>query len=183
MPHKAKPRHIVVVAGTRPEAIKQAPVVLALRAQPKRFHTTLLSTGQHRDMLGAALAAFNLRPDHDMAVMSEGQTLSDLTARIVQQASQELVRLKPDRILVQGDTTTAFATALAAFYLKIPVGHVEAGLRTYDVENPYPEEINRKLIGTLADLHFAPTRRAVDALHAEGVNESQTGKSFSDKNG
>lgn len=167
------PRHIVVVAGTRPEAIKQAPVVRDLRARPEAFRTTLLSTGQHRDMLAPALAAFDLLPDHDMAVMTEGQTLPSLTARIVEQASGVLQELAPDRILVQGDTTTAFATALAAFYLKIPVGHVEAGLRTHDMTNPYPEEMNRKLIGTLADLHFTPTGRASDALRAEGIPEAQ----------
>lgn len=166
-------RHIVVVAGTRPEAIKQAPVVHALRERPEQFRTTLLSTGQHRDMLAPVLSTFDLVPDHDMAVMTEGQTLSSLTARIIEQASGVLQKLAPDRILVQGDTSTAFATALAAFYLKIPVGHVEAGLRTYNITNPYPEEMNRKLISGLADLHFTPTARASDALRAEGIPKEQ----------
>jgi UDP-N-acetylglucosamine 2-epimerase (non-hydrolysing) len=108
-----------------------------------------------------------------LGVMTEGQTRPSLTARIIEETSAILVKLAPDRILVQGDTTTAFATALAAFYLKIPVGHVEAGLRTHDVTNPYPEEMNRKLIGSLADLHFAPTQRAADALRAEGIPQAQ----------
>jgi UDP-N-acetylglucosamine 2-epimerase (non-hydrolysing) len=158
-------RNIIVVVGTRPEAIKQAPVVRALRAQPEQFRTGILSTGQHRDMLGPALAAFGLTADYDLGVMTEGQTLPSLTARIIEETSAILVKLAPDRILVQGDTTTAFATALAAFYLKIPVGH--------DVTNPYPEEMNRKLIGSLADLHFAPTQRAADALRAEGIPQAQ----------
>lgn len=183
MTQTKKLRHIVVVAGTRPEAIKQAPVVLALRAQPKLFRSTILSTGQHRDMLAPALAAFGLTPDHDMNVMTTEQTLPSLTARIIKKANCVLKELAPDRVLVQGDTTTAFATALAAFYLKIPVGHVEAGLRTHDINNPYPEEMNRKLIGAIADLHFTPTARASEALRAEGIPEGriyQTGNTIVD---
>ena len=159
---------VAVVFGTRPEAIKMAPVVRALRADP-RLRTVVCVTGQHRQMLDQILATFGITPDADLDVMEPGQTLAGLTARAVTRLDAVLADRRPDLLLVQGDTTTAFAAALTAFYHKVPVGHVEAGLRTGDLYSPWPEEANRQLVTRLAALHFPPTAAARDNLLREGV--------------
>ncbi|MGP9813743.1 non-hydrolyzing UDP-N-acetylglucosamine 2-epimerase [Rhodopseudomonas sp. NSM] len=161
---------IMVVFGTRPECIKLAPVIAELRCRPAQFDTFVCVSGQHREMLQQTLDAFGLVPDQDLAVMRPDQDLTELAAVLITRLADTMRTVKPDLVLVQGDTTTAFAGALAAFYQRIPVGHVEAGLRSYRRYNPFPEEGNRKLIGALADLHFAPTRRAADALLREGID-------------
>lgn len=160
-------KKVLLVFGTRPEAIKMAPLALTLARPP--FRVRLVSTGQHREMLDAVLRVFRLRPHHDLALMKPDQTLADLTGRCVERLDPVLVRERPDIVLVQGDTTTAFAAALAAFYRRIPVGHVEAGLRTYDKYAPFPEEINRRLISAVADIHFAPTESGRRNLLREAV--------------
>lgn len=160
----------MIVMGTRPEAIKLAPVIQALRSRPADFEVFVCSTGQHREMLDQTLAAFDLTPDADLSVMRHDQTLPELTALLITQVTQKISEVKPDWVIVQGDTSTAFASALAAYYQRVPVAHVEAGLRSHDRHNPFPEEINRQLIGALADLHFAPTSRAADALRREGID-------------
>lgn len=162
-------RHkIAAVFGTRPEVIKLFPVIRRLEALPV-CEALVLATGQQRDLQTQVVAALGLRVDEDLDVMEEDQSLSSLTARLVRSLTPALERRKPDLVLVQGDTTTALAGALSALYAKIPVGHVEAGLRTGCKYAPFPEEMNRKLIGSLADLHFVPTPRARDNLLAEGV--------------
>ncbi|WP_366555794.1 non-hydrolyzing UDP-N-acetylglucosamine 2-epimerase [Aquibaculum sediminis] len=158
--------------GTRPEGVKMAPVVKALR-QSGDFRCTLVSTGQHREMLQRALQDFGLEADVDLAVMQPNQTLASLSSRLFAVIDNTLEELKPDWVLVQGDTTTVQVAALSAFYRRIPVGHVEAGLRSHDMLAPFPEELNRRIAGLVADLHFAPTRGAVDNLAAEGVAEAQ----------
>lgn len=167
------PRKVLVVFGTRPECIKLAPVVTELRRRPAQFETFVCVTGQHREMLQQTLTAFDLVPDEDLAAMRPNQDLSELAALLITGLAGTIRTFKPDLVLVQGDTTTAFAGALAAFYQRVPVGHVEAGLRSYRRYNPFPEEGNRKLIGALADLHFAPTQRAADALLREGIDPAQ----------
>lgn len=162
-----KPR-IVCIVGTRPEAIKVAPVVVELRRYSDQVETILLSTGQHREMLAQALAAFDLEPDVDLAIMQHGQTLAQVTARAMAGIDDKLAELKPDWLVAQGDTTTTFVAALAAFYRQIPFAHVEAGLRTATVHNPFPEEFNRRAAGLVADLHLAPTRWACENLLKEG---------------
>lgn len=162
-------KSILVVMGTRPEAIKLAPVVLALKRQPQAFRVTVCVTAQHRQMLDQVLRLFHIEPDLDLNLMEANQTLPSLTARAMLSVSQAIKECQPDTVMVQGDTTTAMVTALAAFYQRVPVGHVEAGLRTGNPQSPFPEEINRRLIGVLGDMHFAPTTRAADALRAEGV--------------
>lgn len=164
-----KPLHVAVIFGTRPEAVKMAPLVLALRTRPERFRCTVIVTAQHREMLDQVLEVFGIKPDHDLDLMRPNQTLAGLTARVMTDLPPVLEEFKPDLVLVQGDTTTVLTAALAAFYLQIPVGHVEAGLRTDDRYNPFPEEINRRLTGRLANLHFSPTAWARDNLLAEGV--------------
>ena len=159
---------VAVVFGTRPEAIKMAPVVRALRADPD-LRTVVCVTGQHRQMLDQILATFAITPDVDLDVMEPGQTLAGLTARAVTRLDQFLTDRRPNLVLVQGDTTTAFAAALTAFYHRVPVGHVEAGLRTGDLMSPWPEEANRVLITRLAALHFAPTAVTRDNLLRDGV--------------
>ena len=151
---------ILLIFGTRPEAIKLAPVVRRLRAQPDVFETSIAVTAQHRGMLDQVLEIFSLRPDYDLDLMRPGQDLFESTSRIVAALEPVLQRESPDCVLVQGDTTTTFCGALAAFYKRIPVGHVEAGLRTGDFSQPFPEEMNRALAGRLASLHFAPTEGA-----------------------
>jgi UDP-N-acetylglucosamine 2-epimerase (non-hydrolysing) len=163
---------VVLVIGTRPEAIKMAPVVWELRKQPQRVRTIVCVTGQHREMLDQALELFDLTPDHDLAVMRESQTLHQLTADIVVGIGTLLERTQPDWVFVQGDTTTSVASSLAASYQGVKVGHVEAGLRTNDKRIPFPEELNRRITSVIADLHFAPTPRARDALLAERVPPS-----------
>jgi UDP-N-acetylglucosamine 2-epimerase (non-hydrolysing) len=162
-------KRIMVALGTRPECIKLAPVVAAMRARPRDFETILCSSGQQREMLDQTLAALELGVDRDLNVMQPDQSLADLTAALVTGFSSAISDLSPDWILVQGDTTTAFAAALSAYYQRIPIGHVEAGLRSNDRFNPFPEEINRRFISSVADLHFAPTAAAANALRSEGM--------------
>jgi len=162
-------KKVMVVFGTRPEAIKMAPVVTALK-QRSELQTIVAVTAQHRQMLDQVLELFKITPDEDLNIMQPGQTLAGLTGRIVQGMEEIIVRHKPDMVLVHGDTTTTFATALAAFYQRTAVGHVEAGLRTGNLYSPWPEEANRKLTGALASLHFAPTQRSAANLRAENVD-------------
>jgi UDP-N-acetylglucosamine 2-epimerase (non-hydrolysing) len=162
------PIRVDIVLGTRPEAIKLAPVVLAARARPE-FHVTVYNTGQHGDLCHDVLALFGIVADADLAVMTSRQNLTDLTVSVLQAMQRELVVHRPDWLLVQGDTTTAFASTLAAFYQKISVAHVEAGLRTGDIYSPWPEELNRRLITRIARLHFAPVASNAKNLRHEGV--------------
>ena len=159
---------VTIVLGTRPEAIKLAPVILAFQASPL-FRTRVVLTGQHREMVSQVMDLFSLAADHDLALMAPNQTLTHVTCAALQGLKEEFGRHRPDLVLVQGDTTTAFASALAAFYEQIPVGHVEAGLRTDNLLDPFPEEANRRLISQLAQLHFAPTERSAANLRASGV--------------
>lgn len=160
---------VLSVFGTRPEAIKMAPVIRELKARPDDVESRVAVTAQHREMLDQVLDTFSMKPDYDLAVMRPGQDLFDVTEAALHGLKEILAREHPDLVLVQGDTTTTFAGALAAFYCRVPVGHVEAGLRTYERYAPFPEEINRVLTTQLSDLHFAPTERARDALLREGV--------------
>jgi UDP-N-acetylglucosamine 2-epimerase (non-hydrolysing) len=164
-------RKVLFVFGTRPEAIKLAPVILELRRRPE-FHVSVCVTAQHREMLDQVLETFDIRPDYDLDIMCPGQDLFQVTARCLTELEPLLRKEQPWMVLVEGDTTTVLATALAAFYLGIKVGHVEAGLRTFDKRRPFPEEINRRLTTHLADLHFAPTESARRNLLAEQVPES-----------
>ena len=157
------------VFGTRPEAIKMAPVVLQMQRSPEVFAPVVCVTGQHRHLLDQVLATFGIEPDHDLAVMSENQTLAELSSRVLGTMDKFLENQRPDIVLVQGDTTSAFITALAAFYRKLPCAHIEAGLRTGDFSHPFPEEANRVLIDRIATLCFAPTELNRRALLAEGV--------------
>ena len=159
---------VLTVFGTRPEAIKLAPVIRAIEAQPD-MTSRVCVTAQHREMLDQVLDIFAIVPHHDLDVMTPRQSLASLTARALEGVSGVLDAERPDLVLVQGDTTSAFVSALAAFYHRVPVGHVEAGLRTDDRYNPFPEELNRRLAGVLADLHWAPTARARDNLIREGI--------------
>lgn len=159
------------VFGTRPEAIKMAPLVKELEKR-KEIDSKVLVTAQHREMLDSVLALFEITPDFDLNIMKHGQTISDITSRVIYGAGEIFKREKPDIVLVHGDTTTTFAAALAAFYQKIPVGHVEAGLRTGNIYSPYPEEMNRKLTGSLSTYHFSPTVMNRDNLLRENVNEN-----------
>lgn len=165
---KVKKLKTLCVFGTRPEAIKMAPLALALQADP-RFDYCLCVTGQHREMLDQVLGLFELVPNHDLAVMRPGQDLTDVTTAILQGMRGVLQAERPDVMLVHGDTATTFAATLAAYYEQIPVGHVEAGLRTGNLYSPWPEEANRKLTGALAALHFAPTERSRQNLLEEGA--------------
>ena len=161
---------ILSIFGTRPEAIKMAPVVKELEKHSERIISRVCVTAQHREMLDQVLDLFEITPDYDLDLMQEGQTLSGLTARVFTSLDPVLQTEKPDWVLVQGDTTTVMAAGLAAFYHQIKVGHVEAGLRTHDKWQPFPEEVNRKIAGVVADLHFAPTETARENLLAEGVD-------------
>ncbi|GLS04640.1 UDP-N-acetylglucosamine 2-epimerase [Chitiniphilus shinanonensis] len=161
-------KKVMVVFGTRPEAIKMAPVVAALQADP-RFEAKVCVTAQHRQMLDQVLELFALKPDFDLDLMQPGQDLTDITARALTGLRGVFAEWRPDIVLVHGDTTTTMAASLAAFYQRIPVGHVEAGLRTGDIYSPWPEEMNRKIAGAVAALHFAPTDTARDNLLREGV--------------
>lgn len=165
-------RKIAVVFGTRPEVIKMAPVVQELRRRPGCFDVISCNTGQHRDMARDALADFEITADENLDVMQENQSLASLTARVVQAVDAFLLKSNPEVVLVQGDTTTAMAATLAAFYRQIPVGHVEAGLRSGQKYAPFPEEVNRRIAGLVAALHFAPTAAAADNLRAEHVAEN-----------
>lgn len=150
-----------------------APVILELGKHPERARQVVISTGQHREMLRQVLNVFQLSPDHDLDVMLPGQTLAQITSRVLERLDPLLAEIKPDVLLAQGDTTTTFVASLAAFYRQVPVGHVEAGLRTDNRYDPFPEEINRRLTASLADLHFAPTERSAANLRAEGIPVDQ----------
>ena len=169
MKKKRRIQKVLVVLGTRPEAIKLAPVVRELKRRPREFRCVLATTSQHREMLAPMLEFFGLVPDHDLDVMRRNQQLAELTGRVLAGMDRLLDAERPDWVVVQGDTTTAMAAGLAAYYRQIRVAHVEAGLRTNQKYSPFPEEINRKLVGALADLHFAPTDLAVRNLRKEGV--------------
>jgi UDP-N-acetylglucosamine 2-epimerase (non-hydrolysing) len=160
---------VLTVFGTRPEAIKLAPVVKELEKSPA-FRSQVCVTGQHRELLDQVLSVFDIKPDFDLNIMRKGQSLFDITARSLQALEGVLKREKPDIVLVQGDTTTAFAASLAAYYLQIKIGHIEAGLRTFDKYNPFPEEINRRLVDVISDFCFVPTETAKDNLRREGVS-------------
>lgn len=158
---------VMSVFGTRPETIKMAPLVKELEKR-EEFHSVVCVTAQHRQMLDQVLEAFQIKPDYDLDIMKPGQTLSDITARVLKGLEDVIAQEQPDMVLVHGDTTTTFAGALAAYYSQTAVGHVEAGLRTYDKYSPFPEEMNRQFVGCVADLHFAPTDGARDNLLKEG---------------
>jgi len=160
-------KKVMLVFGTRPEAVKMCPLVLELRRR-ERFHTVVCVTGQHREMLDSVLEAFGVTPDHDMSIMDAGQTLFDITDKVMSGMREVLVIERPDIVLVHGDTTTTYAAALACFYLGIPVGHVEAGLRTYNIRSPFPEEFNRQAVDIISDYSFAPTETSRQNLLQEG---------------
>lgn len=160
---------VLLVFGTRPEAIKMCPLVNELKKR-ETLHTVVCVTGQHRQMLDQVLEAFQVVPDYDLSIMAEKQTLFDITTNILNRIKAVLEEVKPDIVLVHGDTSTTFVTALACFYLQIPVGHVEAGLRTYNIFSPYPEEFNRQAVGIISQYHFAPTALAAERLTKEGKN-------------
>lgn len=165
-------KKVLIVFGTRPEAIKMAPLVKIL-SEDDRFLLNVCVTAQHREMLDQVLTLFNIHPDFDLNVMSQGQTLYDVTSKILLGMNDVLSKFSPDIVLVHGDTTTTLATSLASYYARIPVGHVEAGLRTGNIYSPWPEEANRKLTGAIADLHFAPTSAAKSNLMSEGIPEQK----------
>ncbi|MFD9628550.1 non-hydrolyzing UDP-N-acetylglucosamine 2-epimerase [Peribacillus muralis] len=158
---------VMTVFGTRPEAIKMAPVVLELKKHQAEIETIVVVTAQHREMLDQVLQCFQIKPDHDLDMMRDRQTLEDITTRGIEGLSSLMKQIKPDIVLVHGDTTTTFIASLAAFYNKIQIGHVEAGLRTWNKHSPFPEEMNRQLTGVLADIHFAPTEQAAENLLLE----------------
>lgn len=162
---------LMTVFGTRPEAIKMCPLVLEMRKYPEYIQPIVAVTAQHREMLDQVLDLFGIKPDYDLNIMTAGQTLYDVTTRALMGLKDVMEEAKPDMVLVHGDTTTTFAGALAAFYAQIPVGHVEAGLRTGNKYSPYPEEMNRKLTGSIADMHFSPTSTSKGNLLRENVDE------------
>ena len=161
---------LMTIFGTRPEAIKMCPLVLEMGKYPDYIEPIVAVTAQHREMLDQVLELFNIKPDYDLNIMASGQTLYDITTRALTGLKEVIEKAKPDMVLVHGDTTTTFAGALAAFYAQVPVGHVEAGLRTGNKYSPYPEEMNRKLTGSIADMHFAPTSTSKANLLKENVN-------------
>jgi UDP-N-acetylglucosamine 2-epimerase (non-hydrolysing) len=163
-------KKIMLVFGTRPEAIKMCPLVKELKTRPN-IETIVCVTGQHREMLEQVLKAFDVVPDYDLAIMQSGQTLFDVTEKVLAGMERVLVKTKPDIVLVHGDTTTTFAAALACFYLRIPIGHVEAGLRTYDIYSPYPEEFNRQSVDIISEFCFAPTEVSKANLIQSGKPE------------
>lgn len=167
-----KKLRVMTVFGTRPEAVKMAPLVNELK-KCSQIEAIVCVTAQHRQMLDQVMEMFNIDADYDLDIMKDKQTLIDITTRALERLSVILDEAKPDIVLVHGDTTTTFVGSLAAFYKKISVGHVEAGLRTFDKYFPYPEEINRRLTGVISDLHFAPTKTNRDNLVREGVDESK----------
>ena len=158
---------VLTIFGTRPEAIKMAPLVKELESR-ENIESVVCVTAQHRQMLDQVLQAFSIKPDYDLNIMHQGQTLADITTRALVGLQDVIQQVKPDIVLVHGDTTTTFAGALAAFYNQVTIGHVEAGLRTYNKYSPYPEEINRQMVGTMCDLHFAPTEKSANNLLSEG---------------
>ena len=159
---------VASIIGTRPDALKMAPVILELQRHPDRVRPLVIATGQHRELLQQVLGVFGIVPHHDLEIMRPGQTLAQITCRALEGLDALLAAERPDMVLAQGDTTTTFVATLAAFYHQIPVGHVEAGLRTENRYDPFPEEMNRRLTASLASLHFAPTQRAADNLRREG---------------
>ena len=176
-----KPIKACITIGTRPEAIKLAPVIQTFQNLPQ-FDTKVVLTGQHKEMVAQVMSLFSLQADRDLDIMQPNQTLSDITCRSLKGLESILLDMQPDIVISQGDTTTAFAAALAAFYQQIPVGHVEAGLRTDNLLNPFPEEANRRLVSQIATLHFAPTKTSVSNLKASGVTSGihQTGNTVID---
>ena len=166
-------KKIMLVFGTRPEAIKMAPLVREFQKYPDQFQTIVAVTGQHRQMLDQVLHLFEIVPDYDLNIMKQGQDLYDVTSRVLLGMRDILKETRPDAVLVHGDTTTSTAAALAAFYQQIPVGHVEAGLRTHNIYSPWPEEMNRQLTGRLATWHFAPTELSRKNLLSEGISDAQ----------
>ncbi len=163
---------VLIIIGTRPEAIKLASVTIELKRRSDRFDSTVCATAQHRELLDQALAPFGIEPNYDLDIMSNDQTLAQVTARAVEGLDRVIDEVQPDVVLVQGDTTTVLCGALVAYYHQVQVGHVEAGLRTGDKYVPFPEEINRRLVAPLADYHFAPTAQAKAALIREGISDS-----------
>ncbi|MBE2976301.1 non-hydrolyzing UDP-N-acetylglucosamine 2-epimerase [Priestia megaterium] len=168
-----QPIKVMTIFGTRPEAIKMAPLVLELKKRPEEFEAIVTVTAQHREMLDQVLSIFDIQPDYDLNIMKDRQTLMDVTTRGLEGLDDVMKKVKPDIVLVHGDTTTTFIAGLAAFYNQIQVGHVEAGLRTWNKYSPYPEEMNRQLTGVLADLHFAPTDNSAANLQAENKKEER----------
>ena len=166
-------KKILLVFGTRPEAIKMAPLVKVFQQQPEDFQTVVAVTGQHREMLDQVLRIFEITPDYDLAIMKPGQDLYDITSRVLTGMRDVLKEVKPDIVLVHGDTTTSTATALAAFYQQIPVGHIEAGLRTHNIYSPWPEEMNRQITSRIAAYNFAPTTLSRQNLIDEGISEGK----------
>lgn len=166
-------KKIMLVFGTRPEAIKMAPLAIELKRNEEDFETVICVTGQHREMLDQVLDIFEIKPDYDLNIMKQGQDLYDVTSRVLLGMREVLHREQPDVVLVHGDTTTSTAAALAAFYQQIPVGHIEAGLRTHNIYSPWPEEMNRQLTGRITSLHFSPTPLSRQNLLDEGVSEEK----------
>lgn len=166
-------KKVMLVFGTRPEAIKMAPLVKAFQKSTANFETIVCVTGQHREMLDQVLQIFDIKPDYDLNIMKQGQDLYDVTAKVLTGMRDVLKEANPDAVLVHGDTTTSTAAALAAFYQQIPVGHVEAGLRTHNIYSPWPEEMNRQITGRIATWNFAPTALSRQNLLAEGVQEEK----------
>ena len=163
---------VMTVFGTRPEAIKMAPLVKELKSR-KEIECIVCVTAQHRQMLDQVLEVFDIKPDYDLDIMKQGQTLSDITSRVLYGLEDVIKEVKPDIVLVHGDTTTTFAGALAAYYNQVDIGHVEAGLRTWNKYSPYPEEMNRQMVGVMADMHFAPTENSKKSLLKENKDESK----------
>jgi UDP-N-acetylglucosamine 2-epimerase (non-hydrolysing) len=170
MAEKTMKKKILLVFGTRPEAIKMCPLVKEFQKDPEHFETVVCVTGQHREMLDQVLEIFGVVPDYDLNIMKQGQDLYDVTARVLTGMRDVLDKVKPDVVLVHGDTTTSMAAAMAAFYRQIPVGHVEAGLRTHNLMSPWPEEMNRQVTGRIATYHFSPTPLSQENLLNEGVD-------------
>ncbi|MCM8788023.1 MAG: UDP-N-acetylglucosamine 2-epimerase (non-hydrolyzing) [Candidatus Omnitrophica bacterium] len=171
MQKKSKVKKVIVVFGTRPEVIKMAPVIRELQKYPKIFKVSICVTAQHREMLDEMLNLFKIKPDYDLNIMENNQSPFEVTAKVLMNIREVLECQCPDIVLVQGDTTTTLATSLASFYLKIKIGHIEAGLRTTDKYKPFPEEINRRLTSHLADFHFVPTQKAKENLLTEGIKK------------
>jgi len=166
-------KKILLIFGTRPEAIKMAPLVKEFKRYPNQFQTIVCVTGQHREMLDQVLHLFDIKPDYDLNIMKKGQDLYDITARVLIGMRDVLIEVKPDVVLVHGDTTTSTASALAAFYQQIPVGHVEAGLRTHNIYSPWPEEMNRLITSRIASYNFSPTNLSKQNLMDEGISENK----------
>ena len=164
-------KKVLFVFGTRPEAIKMAPLVNKFKMDSSNFETVVVATAQHREMLDQVLSLFEITPDYDLDLMAPNQSLESLTSKILIGLSDLLIEIKPDVVFVQGDTTTTYGTALASFYKKIPIAHIEAGLRTNNIHSPFPEEINRRMTTLMASYHFPPTKQSRQNLLNEGINE------------